>query len=81
MFCAAPQSIDCVLLDLSMPKLSGDEVHREMKIAREGIPIILMSGYAEQEILDRFDGIELTGFLQKPVPASDIVTAVREALA
>jgi signal transduction histidine kinase len=81
MFCEAPQSFDCVLLDLSMPKRSGDEVHREMKAVREGIPIILMSGYAEQEILDRFDGTELTGFLQKPVPASDIVTAVREAVA
>jgi len=79
-FCQDPESIDCVLLDLSMPKLSGDEVHREMKTVREGVPIILMSGYAERDILDRFEGTELAGILQKPVPASDIVAAVRGAV-
>ena len=80
-FCQDPDSIDCVLLDLSMPKLSGDEVHREIKSVRAGIPILLMSGYAEQEIMDRFDGTELTAFLQKPVPATDIVAAIRGAIA
>ncbi len=39
-----------------------------------------MSGYAEQEILDRSDGTELAGILQKPVPAADIVKAVRRAI-
>lgn len=80
-FCKDPDSIDCVLLDLSMPKLSGDEVYKEMKIVREGVPIILMSGYAEREILDLVVGTEITGILQKPVPASDIVAAVRAAIA
>lgn len=81
LFSQEPESFDCVLLDLSMPKLSGDEVHREMTALRADVPIILMSGYAEREILDRFAGTELTGILQKPVPASSIVAAVREATA
>ena len=76
-----PDSIDCVLLDISMPKLNGDEVHREMKAVREGVPIILLSGYAEQEILNRFAGTKVNGILQKPVPASEIVAAVRGAVA
>ena len=79
-FRSAPSAIDCVLLDLNMPKLSGDEVLREMKSVRNGIPIVLMSGYAEQEILDRFDPSDLAGVLQKPVRASDIVTAIYEAI-
>ena len=79
-FRTASSAIDCVLLDLNMPKLSGDEVLREMKSVRSGIPIVLMSGYAEQEILDRFDPSDLAGVLQKPVRASDIVTAIYEAI-
>lgn len=78
-FCEDPDAIDCVLLDLNMPKLSGNEVHRELKAVREDVPIILMSGCAEQEILDRFAGAEYDGFLQKPAPASDIVAAIHEA--
>lgn len=81
LFMQEPDSIDCVLLDLSMPKRSGDEVYQEIKAIQPDIPVILMSGYAEQEILDRFSGIELAGILQKPVPAKDIVKAVLEATA
>lgn len=78
-FCEDPGAIDCVLLDLNMPKLSGAEVHRELKAVRDDVPIILMSGCAEQEILDRFAGAEYDGFLQKPAPAADIVAAIHEA--
>lgn len=80
-FLQDPESIDCILLDLSMPKLSGDEVHKEIRTVRQDVPVILMSGYAEQEVRDRFERTELTGILQKPVPASDIVTTVRKATA
>ncbi|MFK8026596.1 MAG: ATP-binding protein [Gammaproteobacteria bacterium] len=80
-FCQNPESIDCILLDLSMPKLSGDEVYRKIKAVKEDVPIILMSGYAEQEILNQFSGFEDVKILHKPVPASDIVTAIRDAIA
>lgn len=80
-FHESPESINCVLLDLNMPRLSGDEVYKEICRARQDLPVILMSGTAEQEVLQRFDGADLAGILQKPVPASKIVDEVRRAVA
>ena len=76
-----PASIDCVLLDLSMPERTGEEVLHELRQIRADIPIVLMSGYAEESILARFEGADLAGFLQKPVPAADLLAMIRRATA
>ncbi|MEI7683949.1 MAG: PAS domain-containing protein [Planctomycetota bacterium] len=55
-----------VLLDLTMPILSGEESHAEMVRIDPKVPIIFMSGYMEQEIADRSHGDPIAGFLQKP---------------
>lgn len=77
----SPDSFDCVLLDLSMPKLSGQEVHRALVELREDVRVVLMSGYTEQQVLDRFDGVRPAGILQKPVPADDLLAAIQDATA
>lgn len=59
-------SIDCVLLDLTMPELSGEEVFRKLRETYPEIRVILMSGYSIQEISKRFLHENLSGFLQKP---------------
>lgn len=58
--------IACVLLDLTMPKMSGEACFDELYRIRDDVKIILMSGFTELEVADRFSGRELAGFLQKP---------------
>jgi len=58
--------IDCVLLDLSMPKMDGMAVCREMLRLRPDAKIILSSGYHEQEIIKRGSQEGLSGFIPKP---------------
>ncbi len=72
-------SIDCVLLDLNMPKSNGEEVHRELRAIREDVPIILMSGYTEEHILRQFAGVRVTGFLQKPIAAANLIAMMNAA--
>ena len=55
-----------VLLDLTMPHMDAEEAFREMRRLRPGIPVILCSGYNEQEATQRFAGKGLAGFVQKP---------------
>lgn len=74
-----PASIDCVLLDLSMPKRSGAEVLKELRRIRPDVPIVLMSGYNEDEMAGRFEGAKISGFLQKPVPAVDLLAMLSRA--
>ena len=72
--------IDVVLLDMTMPRLSGSEAFREMRRIRSDVRVILSSGYNEQESINRFAGKGLAGFLQKPYQRSDLVDRLRHAL-
>jgi CheY-like chemotaxis protein len=78
-FVADPDAIDGVLLDLSMPKLNGEEVFEELRRVRPDLPVVLSSGYAEQEILDRFGG-RLSAALQKPAPMATLLARIEQAL-
>jgi len=73
-------SIDCVLLDLSMPKLDGDEVFAQLREIRGDVRVILSSGFAEQEILNRFKDAGLAGVIQKPARMNVLLAKVGEAL-
>ncbi len=56
----------CVLLDLTMPHMDGEETFREMRRIRPDVKVILCSGYSMHSITQRFAGKELAGFIQKP---------------
>jgi len=58
--------IRCVLLDLTMPRMDGEEAFREIRRIKPDVKVILLSGYNEQEATQHFIGKGLTGFMQKP---------------
>ncbi len=58
--------ISLVILDLTMPKLGGQETFRELQSIRPTVPVVLTSGYNEQDTVNRFIGKGLAGFIQKP---------------
>ncbi len=72
--------IDCVLLDLTMPNMDGEEAFQEMKKIRNDVRVILSSGYSGQEISKRFEGKGLIGFIQKPYVLKVFREAIREAI-
>jgi CheY-like chemotaxis protein len=69
-----------VLLDLTMPQLSGAETFRELRKARSDVQVILMSGYSEQDAREGLGDGGLAGFLRKPFGLDDLVTALQAAL-
>lgn len=62
---------DCVVTDHLMPGITGVELARKLRATHPGLPIMLLSGYAE---LDSF-GSELP-YLGKPYRADDLVEKV-----
>ncbi|RJR43218.1 MAG: PAS domain S-box protein [Deltaproteobacteria bacterium] len=65
-FRANTEEIDCVLLDLTMPGMGGEETFQAMRKVRPDVRVILSSGYDEQEVTRQFAGLGLAGFIQKP---------------
>ena len=73
--------LDAVVLDLTMPKLSGEEVFRQIKARRPALPVLLCSGYTQEDVARQFAGVELDGFIEKPFTPSQLVAKLRAALA
>jgi len=73
-------SIDCVLLDYSMPKLDGEEVFRELQAIRADVRVILSSGFTEDDFTDRLHDSGFAGFIQKPAAMDAVLAKVAEVL-
>ncbi|MDJ0521306.1 MAG: PAS domain-containing protein [Planctomycetota bacterium] len=72
--------IDLVLLDMTMPRLSGEEAFRELREISPDVPVVLSSGYTEQEARGRLEGDGVAGFVQKPYRAVDLMGEIQNAL-
>lgn len=76
-----PQDYSLVLLDLVMPIMGGKESLQHMREIHPNIPIVLMSGFAELEIRQRFKGTEIAGILAKPFFQRQLAEVLEAALA
>lgn len=72
--------IICVLLDLTMPRMGGDEALDELRRIRHDVPVILSSGYNEEDLIERFEGRGLAGVIQKPYRYEDLMDKMKQAL-
>lgn len=79
-FAAHASEIVCVVLDLTMPHLSGLETFRQLRRMSSQARIMVMSGYTEQEVSHVFAGDEHGAFLQKPFTPADLQVKLKQML-
>ncbi len=72
--------IRLVVLDMTMPHLDGEACFRELRRIDPNVKVIMTSGYNEQEVVSRFVGKGLAGFVQKPYKTADLMPVVQNAL-
>jgi nitrogen-specific signal transduction histidine kinase/CheY-like chemotaxis protein len=72
--------IAAVVLDLSMPGLSGEETLPELRRLRPSVKVLLSSGYAEDEAMRLFQGQQISGFIQKPYTASALAEKISRVI-
>jgi CheY-like chemotaxis protein len=72
--------VDLVLLDMSMPGKSGIQVLREIRLFDSTIPVLVASGYSEDQVAKRFEGSRISGILQKPFSSERLVESVASVL-
>lgn len=68
--------IDIVLLDMTMPGLSGSETLVELRKIKPSIHAIILSGYSHNEANDRLGDLNIDAFIQKPFELDTLLNAV-----
>ena len=74
------ESIVAVLLDQRLTGGKVDDVFEELRRLRPNIPVIIMSGYMTDDVVDHFESMGVVGFLQKPFGRETLLEKVRAAL-
>ena len=72
--------IACVLLDLTMPNMNGEQTFRELRRINAHAKVVLSSGYNEQDATQHFTGKGLAGFIQKRFTIATLGEKLREVL-
>jgi PAS domain S-box-containing protein len=80
LFSTLGERVSAVLLDMTMPVMSGQETIYRLKEIDPAVKVILSSGNAEAEALRQFKGTGLSGFLQKPYSSKTLADKIKEVL-
>jgi len=70
-----------VLMDMNMPRLSGVEAMRRMRVINSDVPVLLVSGYNEQEINGLRDDERPSAFVHKPFRMADLQQVLGKVIA
>ena len=71
------KEIDLVLMDLTMPRMDGAKAFDELRRLNPDVPVVLASGYAENDVSSQFGGKMPSGIIRKPYTLAKL----RETLA
>lgn len=80
LFRARADEVRCILLDFSMPRMDGVQASRELHQVKSGVPIVVCSGFNQQEVEHRFQGSPIAAFLHKPFRYEEVRQSFRVAL-
>lgn len=75
-----PAHVSVAIVDIMLPGMDGLELVRRLRLIREDVPVVIMSGYFGQETAARLRAQPSTGFLQKPFKPDALVSEVRRVL-
>lgn len=76
------EEIALVVLDMIMPRLSGNEVFSALKTIKPEVRVLLCSGYSSNGFagIDRLLQSGASGFVQKPFSRQNIAAAIKDVL-
>ena len=76
---AEPSAIRLVMLDLTMPSMAARDMLARLRETNSAVPVLLMSGYQQEEVAGLLGQPGVVGFLQKPLHLEALQRALRRA--
>jgi DNA-binding response OmpR family regulator len=71
---------DLLLLNLSLPKMSGEEFLRTVRAKGDYIPTVIVSGVADEAVRERVKKLKIVDFLSKPFSLDEFFKKVDKAV-
>ena len=69
-----------VFLDLTMPHMDGPETFRELRRMKPETRVLIMSGFSEEDVADRFGNDRFVAFVEKPFNLPQVREKIRNLL-
>jgi signal transduction histidine kinase len=79
-FDAAPEKVDLLITDLTMPGLTGDQVVRAVHARRPELPIIMCTGFSEMITQEKAQAVGVRKLMMKPLSVGALARTIREVL-
>ena len=74
------RDFDLLFLDLKMPGMDGAEIFRQVKTIKPNLPVVIITGYPNSDMMDRALAHGPFGIMKKPFTNVDIITAANSFL-
>ena len=78
-FLTNPMAFDAVITDYTMPHMTGYDLAKNIREIRPDIPIIMCSGYMDEEMELKIKNAGITAFVKKPFMGNDMAALLRRA--
>ena len=75
-----PDEFDLVITDMTMPRMTGDRLVKEILKIRQDTPTILCTGFSEKIDEEKAKEIGIRQYIEKPVNRSDLAKMIRKVL-
>jgi len=79
-FAAQPDHFDLVITDMTMPKMTGDQLAQRMMDIKPQIPVILCTGFNETISEEKALAMGIDKFVMKPVVKEELASTIRKVL-
>ncbi len=73
-------NIALLVTDLMMPGKTGEELTKELRVESPNLPVVYVSGFTSQSVIDEMDELKIAAVLGKPYHARSLLNVVRELL-
>jgi FixJ family two-component response regulator len=72
--------VSCLIADMSMPEMTGLELHQHLAASNHAIPTILMTAYPDERVRAQAMKANIVCYLTKPFEAEELLNCVRRAI-